>query len=92
MVRSVTLFFAMKIENLFYQASILKLKLVWIELRGIMFWCTEESNLFTISHCDIYAVEVCHKCFRIITVYQFEKCSQIQIMELIHLSKKHVNI
>ena len=52
-----------------------------------MFLCTEESNLFTISHCDIYVVEVSQKYFRIITVYQFEKCSQIRIMELIHLNK-----
>ena len=37
-------------------------------------------------------VKVYQKCFRIITVYQCEKCSQIQIMELIHLNKKHVNI
>ena len=57
-----------------------------------MFRCTKESNLFIISHCDIYVVEVCQKYFRIITVYEFEKCSQIQIMELIHLNKKHVNI
>ena len=40
----------------------------------------------------MYVVEVCQKYFRIITVYEFEKCSQIQIMELIHLNKKHVNI
>ena len=57
-----------------------------------MFWCTEESNLFTVSYCDIYVVEVCQKYFHIITVYQFEKCSQIQMMELIYLNKKHVNI
>ena len=57
-----------------------------------MFLCTKESNLFTISHCDIYVVEVCQKYFCIITVHEFEKCSQIQIMELIHLNKKHVNI
>ena len=57
-----------------------------------MFWCTKESNLFTISHYDIYVVEVCQKYFRIITVYEFEKCSQIQIMELIHLNEKHVNV
>ena len=43
-----------------------------------MFWCTEESNLLTTSHCDIYVVEVCQKYFRIITVYQFEKCSKIK--------------
>ena len=35
------------------------------------------------SHCNIYDVEVCQKYFGIITVYQFEKCSQIEIMELI---------
>ena len=57
-----------------------------------MFWCAEESNLLTINHCDIYDVEVCQKDFPIITVYQFQKCSQIEIMELIQLNKKHANI
>ena len=65
---------------------------VWIELRGICSDVLKSLYLFTISHCDIYVVEVCQKYFRIIKVYQFEKCSQIQKMELIHLNKKHVNI
>ena len=63
----------------------------WIELRGICSDVLNSLNSFTISHCDIYVVEVCQKYFRIITVYEFEKCSQIQIIELIHL-KKNVNI
>ena len=76
MVRSVTLFSQWKSKNHFYQASILKL--VSGLNSGVYVLMYRYWKVQLIHNQPLwYAIEVCQKCFCIITVYQFETCSQI---------------